>query len=184
MTKFETFIASMQKNYPSAKKIVNYGYTFLIDETALIFIAYQGRSTKAVIRRHFKSLDELNKCYHSLVNKAMETNKINSDRDKRQQEKNAREIQPGAIFYTSWGYDQTNIEFFQIIDVKGAKVLVREINQDKQYDDSDRGKTSGIKDDFKGETFSLRIGKYGMKLNQRRHLSKWDGKPLYWSSYA
>lgn len=183
MTKFETFIASMQKTYPHAKKIVNHGHTFLIDETAFIFIAYRGRSTKAVINRHFKSLEELNRCYHMFVNKAMETNRISSDREKRQQEKNERDIKPGAIFYTSWGYEQTNVEFFQIIDVKGTKVLVREIDQDKQYDDMDRGTTSGIKDSFKSEIISLRIGRYGMKVNQK-HLSKWDGKPRRWSSYA
>ncbi|WP_138485076.1 hypothetical protein [Dyadobacter bucti] len=184
MTKFDTFIASMQKTYPSAKKIVNCGYTFFIDEKALIFIAFRGRSTKPVVNRHFTSLDELNKTYYALVNKAMEANKINSEREKRQQERNARDIQPGSIFYASWGYDQTNIQFYQIIAVKGIKVIVRELYQDKQYDAIDHGYTSAIKDSFKGDEIVLRIGKYGLKVDERNRISKWDGKPLYWSSYA
>ncbi|GGH55690.1 hypothetical protein GCM10007423_63490 [Dyadobacter endophyticus] len=184
MTKFETFIASVQTLYPSARKVVNHGYTFFIDEKALLFIAFRGRSTKAVVKRYFDTLDELNKCYHSLVNRAMETNKINSERQKRQQQRNARDIQPGAIFYASWGHDQTNIEFYQIIAVKGIKVIIRELYQDKQHNAIDHGYTSAIKDSFKGEEIVLRIGKYGLKVDQRNPLSKWDGKPVYWSSYA
>lgn len=184
MTKFEAFIASMQKTYPSARKVENHGYTFLIDETALIFIAFRGRSTKPVERRHFKTLEELNKHYHALVKTIMERNQINGDRLKRLQEKNTREIKPGAIFYASWGYDQTNIDFYQIIAVKGIKVIVRELYQDKQHNAIDHGVTSAIKDSFKGEEITLRIGKYGLKVEQRNTLSKWDGKPVYWSSYA
>lgn len=33
----------------------------------------------------------------------------------------------GAIFYTSWGYDQTNVEFFEVVRETAASVWVREI---------------------------------------------------------
>lgn len=36
-------------------------------------------------------------------------------------------VQIGDIFRTSWGYDQTNVEFFEVVDVKGAYCTVREI---------------------------------------------------------
>jgi|SRR5882672_3504882 len=33
----------------------------------------------------------------------------------------------GQIFYDSWGYDQTNIDFFKIIEVKERSVVIQEI---------------------------------------------------------
>lgn len=33
----------------------------------------------------------------------------------------------GQIFYDSWGYDQTNIDFFKIIEVKEKSVVIQEI---------------------------------------------------------
>ena len=36
-------------------------------------------------------------------------------------------VQVGDIFRTSWGYDQTNVEFFQVVEVKGKHAILREI---------------------------------------------------------
>jgi hypothetical protein len=33
----------------------------------------------------------------------------------------------GQIYYDSWGYDQTNIDFYQVIEVKEKSVIIREI---------------------------------------------------------
>lgn len=35
---------------------------------------------------------------------------------------------PGAIFEYSWGYDQTNIDYFQVVRRSGSTVWVRPIN--------------------------------------------------------
>lgn len=38
-------------------------------------------------------------------------------------------VKIGDIFYSSWGYEQTNIDFYQVVEVKGSFVSIREINQ-------------------------------------------------------
>jgi len=30
----------------------------------------------------------------------------------------------GKVFYTSWGYDQTNVEFYQVVGLKGKKTVI------------------------------------------------------------
>lgn len=35
--------------------------------------------------------------------------------------------QVGDIYRTSWGYDQTNVEFFEVIEVRGKYAILREI---------------------------------------------------------
>lgn len=37
------------------------------------------------------------------------------------------DIQPGTIFVSSWGYDQTNIDFYQVISRTSKMVTVRAI---------------------------------------------------------
>lgn len=36
-------------------------------------------------------------------------------------------VKAGDIYRTSWGYDQTNVEFFQIVEIKGKYAILREI---------------------------------------------------------
>lgn len=42
-------------------------------------------------------------------------------------------VKIGDLFYASWGYEQTNIDFFQVIALKGSKsVLIREVYPNKK----------------------------------------------------
>lgn len=48
----------------------------------------------------------------------------------------------GTILYTSWGYDQTNTEFFAVTRVSGRRVYVREIAADYTETGFMSGRTS------------------------------------------
>lgn len=44
------------------------------------------------------------------------------------EKKNKYGVKLGDLFYSSWGYDQTNVNFFQVIEIVGASsVRVREV---------------------------------------------------------
>lgn len=46
-------------------------------------------------------------------------------------ERNGREFvhsaKVGDIYRTSWGYDQTNVEFFKVVEIRGKFAILREI---------------------------------------------------------
>ena len=42
----------------------------------------------------------------------------------------ADKVQVGTIFTWSWGYDQTNVNCFEVVEKRGLRVVVREIGQD------------------------------------------------------
>ena len=42
-------------------------------------------------------------------------------------------VKVNDIFYSSWGYDQTNIDFYQVIDVLPNSVKVVKIGEDRTY---------------------------------------------------
>lgn len=44
--------------------------------------------------------------------------------------KNMFGVKVGDVFVMSWGYDQTNVDFFQVVEIKGAQMVkIREIAQ-------------------------------------------------------
>lgn len=42
-------------------------------------------------------------------------------------------IKVGDVFCSSWGYDQTNVDFFQVVEIKEKMVKIREIAQKVTY---------------------------------------------------
>ncbi len=114
-------------------------------------------------------------------------------RMKAQQRKEQREFTTslvvGDILYTSWGYDQTNVEWFQVLEVKpsGKTVVIREICGEN-IDDAGWmcGYTMPLKSRFVKDSKSL--VKYVRKgdaitIDSVRDAYKWDGQRKYWSSY-
>lgn len=96
----------------------------------------------------------------------------------------------GDIFYDSWGYDQTNIDFYQIVEVGKKSVVIRPIGQKFlesagfmcEY-------VAPVPDSFSGkeETKILQMLKNGTVYITSRHgwISKWENRErIYQSHYA
>lgn len=48
--------------------------------------------------------------------------------EKKKQKENYLNVKVGDVFHYSWGYEQTNINYFQVVALKGTKqVVIREI---------------------------------------------------------
>ena len=98
-------------------------------------------------------------------------------------------IKIGDIFYNSWGYDQTNIDFFQVVSVTAKTVSIREIRGNiTEYNAHNMtGHTEAKKDCFCGETIRKTpfFSHGSWYLNMEFGVcSPWDGKPKNFSCYA
>ena len=105
----------------------------------------------------------------------------------------AHSLKAGDILYASWGYDQTNIQFFQVVAVTKGTVTFGEIAQntvegshgfmcedvtarrdcflnDKRFTRRADGRNHVTFAEYKGD--------------YKLHLSPYDGRPLYQSHYA
>jgi hypothetical protein len=106
-------------------------------------------------------------------------------------------VKPGDIFECSWGYDQTNVDFYIVERVTASKAEIRPIgsrtiesesftnrvvpNPDytREYDvilriersDAKKTKLCTVKDGWKGATIVLKSGQHWAR--------PWDGKPSY-----
>lgn len=94
------------------------------------------------------------------------------------------------IMVSSWGYEQTNVCFAQIIEIypSGRAAKIRRLNTR-----CDRGNSSmsdyavAIKDDFRENSEVERVILSGDRFklkDQHASFSKWNGKPMYHSWYA
>ena len=94
-------------------------------------------------------------------------------------------VKVGFIFYSSWGYEQTNVDFYQVIEVKGAFVIIRQIEQVTTEKGFMSGDTTPIKDNFKGEAIRKKVLQYNrLRISSFKSASLWDGSPVSCSWYA
>jgi hypothetical protein len=101
-------------------------------------------------------------------------------------------VQPGIIFYSSWGYDQTNVDFYQVKSVKGNFAIIQEIRQESEPGSSELMSSSvkGIKNAFIGDEIRKKINFNSWNNDPYFHFNGfndanvWDGKSKYCSWYA
>lgn len=93
----------------------------------------------------------------------------------------------GDILYSSWGYDQTNIDFYQVTAVSGSSATVREIAKNYLPSQSSRGQDAVMPavGSFIGPPKKKRVQKsgggrdYRIKIDDSSTAWPWDGKPKF-----
>lgn len=98
----------------------------------------------------------------------------------------------GDIFRTSWGYDQTNVEFYEIVGLSGKIATVREIGAESIEDGFMSGTAIPLPGSYAGEAKRVRMTEGGFKVDGH-YASYMPGtlvagvkvySPARWSSYA
>ena len=74
----------------------------------------------------------------------------------RSSEEFRRSLRVGDILYSSWGWEQTNIDFYQVIAIRGSAVDLRQLDQRITEDGYMCGTTVPLPDVFKSKTHTHR----------------------------
>ncbi len=101
----------------------------------------------------------------------------------------------GDVLVSSWGYDQTNVDFYQVIAVTKASVRIRKIG--KNYLVSQASRTQDmvvpalrafIDQNIKGETHRIQKNYddagYNVTIASYASAYLWDGKPKYETAFG
>lgn len=95
------------------------------------------------------------------------------------------DLKVGDILETSWGYDQTNVDFYEVVEVPSGKtVIIREIARRTTETGFMCGKTVPVRGKYIGDPITKRVAPGGYVAMDHHHAWKWDGKPSYCSWYA
>lgn len=135
-------------------------------------VAFIGRARKPSGRYYFNSEQRREAYVRQIFDRARERAQYKAERAA---EKKAfvNPYKVGDIFRSSWGYDQTNIDYFECVAVAGSMLTVRELRQDTESDGWLTGKCVPLPGEYRGEPKRVRAQPCGFK------------SPIYgWASFV
>lgn len=151
------------------------------------FVAYKGRQSRPARFYAFPDAERRDANLADFVKQQTE-----AEDWKRAKRETGHGLAVGDILYSSWGYEQTNVDFFEVVRVPTARsAVVRQIEQ--EIIESGPGYMSGTTTPKPGqfqatakEATHRAAGLHCLSggKSARGRLSKWEGKPCSVSWYA
>jgi hypothetical protein len=173
------------KEYPELDCVIGISRTGLICARAFV-----GTAARPTWYYRFRSCEEMNTYIEKFLNERKKLLEYKQDR------KNKRKVPAistvpfkiGDILYDSWGWEQTNIDFYEVIKVKTASsIVIRKIAQNTVETSFMSGHTTPKKGKYVDEPITKRVQWYDNKpyiASEFGSIGKWDGKPISCSWYA
>jgi hypothetical protein len=153
--------------------------------TSYTLIAFGGRRSKPDIYARYSTLERL-VTKLSLHCEALRERQEMVD-GIRARRNAPNKLNVGMILAGSWGYEQTNQEFCEVLDVKGQRVVIQELEQTivETGASSMAGHTVPVPGRYKGQKKTC-VVQHGtsVRFNSSCLLSPWDGRPKYTSWYG
>jgi len=117
------------------KKYESLGFHLSVKEQPII-VGYcvkkvsKARFPKALFNYRFRSVERMLEFCNEWIER-VEAN-INAENERKAKKKEAQKsmnhnFKEGMIIYNSWGYDQTNIDFYQVVESKEKSIKLRKI---------------------------------------------------------
>ncbi len=112
-----------------------------------VLVIFKGSKTRPVVNYRFHTREQRDEYLEKEIANAKDLNEY-----KKKNTTFKHSLQVGDIFYSSWGYDQTNIDFFEVVRLSGKQsVDLRPIAAEVKYDSAVYGKKRPLKGKFKGD---------------------------------
>ena len=93
---------------------------------------FGGKRSKPDSHYYYRSVEARDKAvedYFDGLQASIDRKAAYKAKQKAEKEKAVESIKVGDIFVGSWGYDQTNVEFYQVVEKKGVTCKIQEIGQ-------------------------------------------------------
>lgn len=93
-------------------------------------------------------------------------------------------IEVGTIFYASWGYDQTNVDFYEVVGLTPKGVKIRKVAQFADSGGYGHDEVSAQSGRYLSEEVETKILRGSaehpyLSINSFSSASVWDGQPKY-----
>lgn len=133
---------------------------YLSERNGVVYaIGYCGKRAKHDFNFRFRS--EKDRAAHVARYFESRRRSVEFKAEQRAKENKPRILQVGSILRTCWGYEQTNVEFFQVTALIGDKMVeLREIAQATKSTGWERWDTAPVPDEFCGEPMRRKVSGY------------------------
>lgn len=162
-----------------------YGYTYSVHGTVCaVLYTYKGK--KPLMNYRYRNDNQRIISVTNAINNRISHKEHVAKRRAEQNKPN--ELKVGDILYSSWGYDQTNIDFFKVTKILGKrKIEIVEVGSKLTPSGhcSMSGYVTADINNYRGAPFEKMVtnGKT-VKISSCAHAHPWDGKPKLKSWYA
>lgn len=171
----------------NATKMDSYGtdaavYVYPIASGRVGVVAFQGRAQKPAFNYSYNTADQA----ASRIKYFVENRKAYADRmaARRAEAKKPHEFTDGDIFVCSWGYDQTNIDFYQVVKTTKRTVTVRKIGKKVVRSETGSDFVVAVPNDFYGDPVRRTVKNGYIKAYDFASASKWNGEPVYQTAFG
>jgi len=151
--------------------------TYVSRRGKLAAMAFRGKQSKPAWNYSFKNEKDREKTIDGAI-KSSKASIEYKEKVKQERRDYKHDLAVGDILYSSWGYDQTNIDFYQVTKLIGKMIEMRPIGSKIKSSTGYQDYVVPTKGKFTGKKMRKKVGKYGVSLNSYSSASKWDGTPM------
>lgn len=141
------------------------GITVYYSEKDVVARFFYGKSKKSKGSYRYANLEKMICRIEDRIKEQFDRNVAKEERKKSDAimaKENRSKVKVGDVFHTSWGYENTHVEYFQVVAKRTAtQVLVRQIGQTQEDNGFMSGRAKCTPDIFIGEIKKCTIDKYG-----------------------
>lgn len=90
-------------------------------------------------------------------------------------------LKVGDVLSAAWGYDETHVDFYEVLDTRGKSVLISKIGKKIDHSSAVGGADYVVpaRGHYIGKPMLKRVGEGGYVKVGHTHARPWDGKPEY-----
>lgn len=164
------------------------GGCYYLSEQAgrFVVLAYEGKALRPTFHESFRTAEgratRVAGWAERLRSRAVDRENLRAER-----KKDTHSLNVGAVLTHSWGYEQTNVDWYQVIAVVSDKTVVIRKIAPRVIDGEGLGSMAGHSTphlhQFIGEPMRVRAGARGVSMRFGT-AAPWDGMPRYCSWYA
>jgi len=154
-------------------------------------IVYYGKQSKPVVHNVCRTMVEVERIVTRYFEGRQASNKNKAEMAAKRTAAPALEV--GDILVSSWGYDQTNVDFYEVTELAGKHVIIRKIAAAAVTTGHDVGKCVPQSGQFIGEpkrklvqwgdSVAVDYGQSARKWNTSKVAGVPVGPAMHWSSY-
>ncbi len=141
-------------------------------------IAFAGKQAKPLWNYRFRNDAARDHQIAKTIEGRLAVLKMKTDRQKERREFK-HEFNVGDVLYASWGYDQTNIDFYEVTKILSeTMIVIRKISKDVVHEHAQSEDVMPAKGHFIGPELRKKVSpNHSVKLTSYSSAYRWDGKP-------
>lgn len=144
-------------------------------------IGFHGKARKSDFHHWFRSEEARQRHINDFLNARRGRAKMMADRKSARLRPHTLEV--GHILVASWGYEQTNVDFYEVTKVTGARTVeIREIGSNIVSGDGHAGKVIPASGQYTGPAMRKQVDGNEIKVGPRAWARIWDGLPKSFNS--